>query len=199
MRHTKVSPEFERSFATKESTDESTRVALWRARSIAFLRVAFGIVWAVAAWLKWQPKFIDSFVDTITGAKDGQPAPIQSWISWWGHLVSANPHFFAYLTATVETILAVFLIFGILTNLTCVLGFFWSLGIWSIAEGFGGPYKLGSSTDVGPALPYALLFAVLLVIAAGRYYAVDRWLTPRLGRFGILAAGPLWSRRLILA
>ncbi|HZR43651.1 MAG TPA: DoxX family membrane protein [Ktedonobacteraceae bacterium] len=191
MRNTRVSQGLE----NRITTTENTRVSLWRARAIAFLRIAFGIVWAVAAWLKWQPKFINSFTDTVTGAKDGQPVPVQFWISWWGHLVSANPHFFAYLTATVETVLAAFLIFGILTNLTCVIGIIWSLGIWSIAEGFGGPYKLGSSTDVGTALPYAIIFAILLAIAAGRYYSVDQWLTLRLGRFGILAAGPLWRRR----
>ena len=41
----------------------------------------------------------------------------------------------------------------------------------------------------------ALLSAVLLAIAAGRYYSVDQWLTPRLGRFGFLAAGVPWHRR----
>ncbi len=26
----------------------------WRSKAIGALRVAFGLVWAVAAWLKWQ-------------------------------------------------------------------------------------------------------------------------------------------------
>jgi thiosulfate dehydrogenase (quinone) large subunit len=173
----------------------STRVSLWRAKAIAFVRFAFGIVWAVAAWLKWQPKFIDSFKDQVSGSKDGQPGAVQSWISFWTNLVGTNPHFFAYLTACTETALAVFLIFGILTNLTCVVGILYSLGVWSVAEGFGGPYKPGDSTDVGTALPYAVLFAVLLAIGAGRYYSVDQWLTPRLGRFGFLASGVPWRRR----
>jgi uncharacterized membrane protein YphA (DoxX/SURF4 family) len=103
--------------------------------------------------------------------------------------VGTNPHFFAYLTAATETALAVFLIFGFLTNLTCIVGILWSLAIWAIPEGFGGPYKPGDSTDVGTALLYALMFAVLLAIAAGRYYAVDRALTPHLGPLGFLAAG----------
>ncbi len=185
-------PPVPETFVTKTG---STRVSAWRARVIAFARVAFGVVWAIAAWLKWQPKFIDSFSDTITGAKDGQATPIQAWISFWGNLINANPHLYAILAASIETALAVFLIFGILTNLTCVVGFFYSLGIWSVAEGFGGPYKPGESTDVGTALPYAIIFIVLLAIAAGRYYSVDQWLTPRLGRLGILAAGPTWNRR----
>ena len=85
--------------------------------------------------------------------------------------------------SSTETAIAVCLSFGLLTNLICVVSLLLSLGIWSVGEGFGGPYKLGESTDVGTALVYALLSGVLLAIAAGRYYSVDQWLTRRLGRF----------------
>jgi hypothetical protein len=85
--------------------------------------------------------------------------------------------------------------FQTLRSVTCVVSLLLSLGIWSVGEGFGGPYKLGESTDVGTALVYALLSGVLLAIAAGRYYSVDQWLTRRLGRFGFLAAGVPWHRR----
>jgi len=70
-----------------------------------------------------------------------------------------------------------------------ITGFFLSLGIWSTAEGFGGPYILGHSTDIGTALPYAILFAILFCISAGRYYGLDQWLAPRLGRLSFLATG----------
>jgi len=171
------------------TTTETTRVSLWRARAIAFLRIVFGLIWAIDAWFKWQPGFISSFTDQITKAKQDQPQGVQSWLSFWAHLVGSNPHFFAYLTAAMETALAVFLILGLLTQLTCLVGIVWSLAIWAIPEGFGGPYKPGDSTDVGTALLYALMFAVLFAIAAGRYYSIDQWLTPRLSRFGFLAAG----------
>ncbi|TMF45289.1 MAG: DoxX family membrane protein [Chloroflexi bacterium] len=171
------------------TTTKTTRVSLWRARAIAFLRIAFGLIWAIDAWFKWQPGFISSFTDQITKAKQDQPQGVQSWLSFWAHLVGSNPHFFAYLAAAMETALAVFLILGLLTQLTCLVGIVWSLAIWAIPEGFGGPYKPGDSTDVGTALLYALMFAVLFAIAAGRYYSIDQWLTPRLSRFGFLAAG----------
>ena len=174
---------------TAITTTETTRVSLWRARAIACLRIAFGLIWAIDAWFKWQPGFVSSFTDQVASAKQGQPQGVQSWLSFWAHIVGTNPHFFAYLTAAVETALAVFLILGLLTQVTCVVGFVWSLAIWAIPEGFGGPYKPGDSTDVGTALLYALMFAVLFAIAAGRYYSVDRWLTRRLGRFAFLAAG----------
>jgi uncharacterized membrane protein YphA (DoxX/SURF4 family) len=161
------------------------------------LRIAFGVVWGIAAWLKWQPAFINSFTDQVTGSKDGQPPAVQGWISWWGHLVSTNPHFFAYLLACTETTLAAFFIFGILTNLTCIVSMLLSLGIWSVAEGFGGPIQPGKSTDIGTSIMYVIIAAILLAIAAGRYYSVDQWLTPKLGRLGVLAAGPLWHHRAV--
>lgn len=170
-------------------TTGNTSVSVWRARAIAFLRIAFGLIWGIDAWLKWQPKFISSFADQITSAQKDQPAAIQSWLSFWGHTVSSNPHAFAYLTASIESALALFLVLGLLTNLTCVVGFLWSLAIWAVPEGFGGPYQPGDSTDVGTAILYALMFAVLFAIAAGRYYGMDQWLTQRLGRLGILASG----------
>jgi nitrite reductase (NO-forming) len=68
---------------------ESTRVSLWRAQAIAFLRMAFGIVWAIDAWLKWQPEFIKSFSDQVTGAQKDQAPLVQSWISLWGMLWGA--------------------------------------------------------------------------------------------------------------
>ncbi len=104
--------------------------------------------------------------------------------------MSTNPHFFAYTVATLETLLAIFFIFGILINLASVVSMILSLGIWSVAEGFGGPLKAGK-TDIGTSIMYAIVAALLLAVAAGRYYGVDRWLTPRLGRFGFLAAGPI--------
>jgi len=117
------------------------------------------------------------------------------WISFWTNLVSVNPLLFARIEATIETAIAVFLIFGILSNLTSVVGILLSLGIWSTAEGFGGPLIPGQSTDIGTAFAYAVLFAVFLCLSAGRYHGVDQWLTPVLGRLGFLASGSLRRNR----
>ncbi len=96
------------------------------------MRIAFGLIWAIDAWFKWQPGFISSFTDQINKAKQDQPQGVQSWLSFWAHIVVSNPHFFAYLTAAVETALAVFLILGLLTHLTCIVGILWSLATWAI-------------------------------------------------------------------
>ena len=161
----------------------------WRERGVGLARIIFGLVYAVAATLKWQPQFQNTFVAQISAARDGQPALIQAWISFWTHVVSINPLLFARIEASTETAIAVFLIFGLFSNLTSIVGILLSLGIWSTAEGFGGPFIPGHSTDIGTAFPYAVLFAVLLFLSAGRYYGVDQWLTAKLGRLGFLASG----------
>lgn len=172
-----------------ESLHNHQNIHIWRTRVIACLRVAFGLIWAVAAWLKWQSAFQQSFLAQINQASDGQPPAIQAWIAFWSHLINLNPLLFARLEASTETALAILLILGLFSNLSYIVGILLALGIWAIPEGFGGPYQPGQTTDIGTALPYALLFSMLLVISAGRYYALDSWLTPRLGRLGFLASG----------
>ena len=44
---------------------------------------------------------------------------------------------------------------------------------WSVAEGFGS-YVPGTSTHVGAAIIYSLVFLALLLVDAGRF-SVDRW------------------------
>src|SRR5579884_2203954 len=144
----------------------------WRERGIGIARITFGLVYIVAAILKWQPQFQSTFVAQVSAAKDGQSGPVQAWISFWANLVSSNPLLFARIEATTESALAVFLLLGIFSNLTSIVGMLLSLGIWSIPEGFGGPYIPGHSTDIGTAFPYAILFAVFLCISAGRYYGL---------------------------
>jgi thiosulfate dehydrogenase (quinone) large subunit len=163
----------------------------WRQRGIAIARIIFGLVWGIDSLLKWQPQFQNTFVDQVSAAQDGQPASIQTWITFWTHIVSGNPLLFARFEATTESALALFLILGIFSNLTSIVGILLSLGIWSVPEGFGGPYVPGHSTDIGTAFPYAIIFVVLLFLSAGRYYGLDQWLTSRLGRMGFLASGSI--------
>jgi len=166
----------------------------WRQRGVGMARILFGLALVVAALLKWQPAFQNSFVAQVAAAKEGQPAPIMGWISFWTNLVGINPLLFARIEASTETALAIFLIFGIFSNLAYVVGILLSSGIWSIPEGFGGPYIPGHSTDIGTGFPYAIVFALLLFLSAGRYYGLDQWLTKKLGRLGFLASGSFQRR-----
>jgi nitrite reductase (NO-forming) len=127
---------------------------------VAALRIAFGLVWAVDAAFKWQPAFINSFMDNINAAAEGQPTWLTPWFTWWQHLFAVNPSFFAYSVAVVETLIALALIFGFAKRVTYLLAIIFSLAIWSVAEGFGGPYT-SASTDVGAGIIYAIVFFAL--------------------------------------
>jgi uncharacterized membrane protein YphA (DoxX/SURF4 family) len=124
----------------------------------------------------------------LTGNLDGQPGFVQVWIHLWITIAKVNPHVFANLVALGETAIAIGLIFGIFSNLTNSVGVLFALIIWTTAEGFGGPYTAGA-TDIGTAIIYVLVFVSLFLSSAGLYYGVDRYLSPKLGRFGFLATG----------
>lgn len=162
----------------------------WRGQAIGMWRIAFGLVWAIDAYFKWQPAFLTGMVTYLTGGLKGQPAPVAAWIRFWIVVVKIDPHIFAYIVALSETALAVALVFGILSNIADLGGVMLAFVIWSTAEGFGGPYKAGS-TDIGASIIYVLMFVGLFLSQSGLHLGLDRRLTPMLGRWGWLASGPL--------
>lgn len=166
-----------------------TAAAGWRRAGPGLLRIGFGLVYAVDAWFKWQPAFLDNVTGYLTDALKDQPSAVQGWIGMWANRVGLAPHAFAVSVALAETVVAIGLLFGLFSNLTYAVGTLLSLMIWSTAEGFGGPYQAGS-TDIGTAIIYALVFAGLYLLAAGRTLGLDRILAPRLGRWSVLASGP---------
>ncbi len=170
------------------SSSDSVALSSWRLKGMAILRIAFGLVWAVDAWFKWQPDFINNFSSYLTGSLDGQPGWVQGWINFWINVVKVDPHVFAHLVAIGETAVAIGLIFGLFSNLSYIIGVLLSVVIWTTAEGFGGPYTAGS-TDIGAAIIYVLVFAGLFLASAGLYWGVDRYLAPLLRRFKFLASG----------
>ncbi len=151
------------------------------------LRVSFGVIWAIDATLKWMPGFRASYLDSVQSAGQGQPGWLHPWFHFWYHVQSGQPTAWAYLIAIIETCLALALIAGFARKLTYFAGIAFSLMIWSVAEGFGGPYHSGS-TDVGTAIVYAMTFAFLLAISAcfgPSRYSVDYYLEAR---------WPWWSK-----
>ncbi len=160
----------------------------WRVKGLVVLRIVLGLIWAINAWLKWQPDFIQNFTGYLSDASQGQPPVVLSWIGFWQGIMQINPTAFAVLVALLETALAISLLFGFLSNVGYVGGALLALIIWSVAEGFGGPYGPGS-TDIGAAIIYVPAFAALFLTSAGLYWGVDSWLAPRLGRWAFLASG----------
>jgi uncharacterized membrane protein YphA (DoxX/SURF4 family) len=176
--------------AASRGQTPSISIAGWRYQGIGILRIIFGIVWAIDGAFKWAPEFVNNFASYVSGVMADQPAAVQAWLKFWVDVIQIDPHVFAHFVAVAETALAVALILGLFSNLAYLGGVLLSIVIWSTAEGFGGPYRAGS-TDIGAAIIYVLVFVGLYLSQAGLALGLDKWLTPLLGRWGWLASGPV--------
>ncbi|MDE1970129.1 MAG: DoxX family protein [Patescibacteria group bacterium] len=144
-------------------------------KKFAILRIVFGFIWAIDSFFKWQPDFFRNFIDYLASGAEEQSVLVQKWVHLWISIIGINPHFFAVFVALAETALALSLVFGIFTRLACYGGITLSFIIWSTAEGFGGPYKAGS-TDIGTAVIYILVFAALLISKSWEEWSMDKYL-----------------------
>lgn len=138
----------------------------------AALRVCFGLVWTVDAGLKWLPGFRQGFSGMLAGAATGQPGWLQPWFGIWRAVSRSGGGALAWATALTETAIALGLLVGLARGLTYLVGAGYGLLLWASAEGFGGPYRSGS-TDVGAGIVYALAFIALAIMAT--QFAPDRW------------------------
>jgi len=170
---------------TEKESQNSTR----RAKTIALMRIAFGLVWAIDASFKWQPAFQNNFVSYINETLSDQPAIIQSWLNFWINFVSINPMLFARLVGLGETAIAIGLLFGLFSNLAYAGGGLLAFTIWAVPEGFGGPYTAGS-TDVGAGIIYVFVFTGLFLLSAGQYYGLDKTVRHHLGKWKFLSSAP---------
>lgn len=146
-------------------------------------------MWAIDAVFKWQPSFKSSFLDQIKSAAEGQPGWLHGWFNFWINLLSHNPHLFAMLVTVLETMIALALIFGVALRLTYLSAAVFSLLIWGIAEGFGGPYS-SISTDIGTGIIYAVVFLSLYGLerlAASSTWTLDKFIVKRFPWWSIVA------------
>jgi thiosulfate dehydrogenase (quinone) large subunit len=132
-------------------------------RRVEVLRVAFGLVWLIDAYFKWQPAFISGYAASVAEGAKGQPGWLRPWFRLWRHLVSLDPHLLAYSTGIVETLIAAGLILGLARRCVYLAGILWSVAIWTIPEGFGGSF-LSGATDVGTGIVYAVVFGILYTL-----------------------------------
>jgi nitrite reductase (NO-forming) len=138
-------------------------------------RIAFGVIWLIDAGLKWQPAFRTGFTAMLKEAAQGQPGWLHGWFHFWINLIAPNSGFFAYSTAVIETLVAVAVLVGFARKFTYISAALFSVLIWATAEGFGGPYT-SSSTDIGTAVIYAVVFMGLLALnyeAGPSHFSVD--------------------------
>jgi nitrite reductase (NO-forming) len=149
--------------------DSENPLRLRLAKHVTWLRIAFGIIWAIDAGFKWTPIFQSRYLQDVIVASQGQPA----WILWLFHgaesVIRLDPRAFAVATAVFESLTALGLILGLARRIGYLAGLGFSLVVWALAEGFGGPYTAGS-TDIGTGIIYAVVFAAL--------YGLDRAVGP---------------------
>jgi uncharacterized membrane protein YphA (DoxX/SURF4 family) len=156
---------------------------------VAILRIVFGIMWVIDAVFKWEPTFRNTFLSQIQMAAQGQPAWLSWWFNFWTHLLAHDPHAYAILTAVVESLIAVALIAGLARRTTYLSAAIFSLLIWGIAEGFGGPYT-NASTDIGTAIIYAVVFFALYGLerlASPPKWSVDNYIVRRLPWWAVIS------------
>jgi len=152
---------------------------------VAVLRIVFGIMWGVDASLKWRAGFLHGgFTDEVSGAAEGQPGWLLPWFHLWVRVLATHPLFFAYLTAIAETAIAAVLLIGFARRVGYLAAIVFSLAVWAIPEGFGGPYSAKAvPTDIGTGIIYAVVFAALYgleTLASPSSWSVDSALERRI-------------------
>jgi thiosulfate dehydrogenase (quinone) large subunit len=165
----------------------------WFARNAKFLtrftEIVFGLVWLVDAAFKFQPYFIENATSMISDVAVGQPAFLQPWFQFWIAASSFNPSAFAYMIAFVELALGIGLVFGIMRKVAFFGGAVYSIILWSVAEGFGGPIT-AATTDVGAGIIYAMVFFALIMLNSvyrNNAYTIDSLIEKRIKRWKALA------------
>lgn len=138
-----------------------------RNQILALARVAFALLWAYDAALKFQPYFLGHYLDYLTTAQNNagpatwQGAYLQLWIAASQAL---GPTVVAALVALAEAAIALGLLLGRGLRVLGPVGIGLSLVIFSTAEGWGGPYSLGAASD----MPMRLFgIAIIYTIALG--------------------------------
>ncbi|MDG7006623.1 MAG: DoxX family membrane protein [Nitrososphaerota archaeon] len=127
------------------------------------LRVGFGTAWLIDGVMKFVWLAPSDVINLVQSSGQGQPSWLIPWYNFWTNLVSSNPAFALYGIGLWELVLGFALVFGLMRKLAYLSGILLSLLIYSIDEGFGGPYGPGS-TDIGAAIIYLFVFFALIAL-----------------------------------
>ncbi len=129
---------------------------------IEVIRILFGLLWAFDAFWKWQPAFFEHSLPYLQQAEVGQPAWITAYIGLFIAAINfVGPIVFGIFAAVIETILAASLLLKRWQAWFLPIGFLYSFGIWTTAEGWGGPYLPGSTANRGDMLGTTNIYMVV--------------------------------------
>ncbi len=147
------------------------------------LRVGFGLVWLIDGVMKFVWLAPSDVVNIVQEVGQGQPAWLAPWFSSWVSFISSNASFVLYGTGLWELALGFTLVFGLMRKLSYLSGILLSIVIWTVDEGFGGPYGFGS-TDIGAAIIYVFVYVALIALestAASNRFTLDSVIEGRNG------------------
>src|SRR6201999_479683 len=88
-------------------------VATALVRRYFWVRVGFGLLWAIDATFKWLPGFRHDYLPMIRSSAQGQPAWLGFWFHFWLRTSSAAPTTVAVLIALAETAICLSLVLGV--------------------------------------------------------------------------------------
>jgi len=134
------------------------------------LQIVFGLLWAFDAIWKWTPFFLHNPQTYLIQSEAGQPAWIVAYIQFFVDAIGwVGPLTFGIIAALAESVIALGLLSGRGMRWVLPFGLVYSFGVWTTAEGWGGPY--GSVTGVGgdvlgTTIIYCLVFLYLMVMFA---------------------------------
>lgn len=167
---------------------------IWR-RGVQLAKVVgvvFGCLWALDGFFKFQMGLYKLLPDKVLEASRGQPAFLHGWYSWWYLFVSTYPQLAAYGTGVLELLVAAALILGFARKIAYFGGIVLAMLIWSVVEGFGGPYGAGSVT-VGQSNIYVIGMLFLIVFNStygSNPYTIDSLIEKRFRWWSKIAEVP---------
>jgi hypothetical protein len=134
-------------------------------------RFLFGALLAFDTCWKWQPFFLTHAITFLLQAQDGQPPWIVAYIGWFLSIINrVGPLVFGIFAAVMETAIALSLLTGWYLRWMLPTGALYSLGLWTTAEGWGGPYGIGFTGNKGDVLGtiniYLFAFFFLIILLA---------------------------------
>ncbi len=131
-------------------------------RGIELVRILFGLLWAFDAYWKWQPAFFEHSLSYLEQSQVGQPAWIVAYIGFVIAVIRLiGPIVFGIFAAALETVLAASLLLKRWQKWLLPIGFLYSFGIWTTAEGWGGPYLPGVTANRGDMLGTTNIYMVV--------------------------------------
>ena len=153
------------------------------------LQIVLGAAWLVDGLLQLQPKmFGPGFVSGVLApAGSGQPGPIAWFLSHADHLISVRPAGFNAVFASVQILIGLGLLHKDTVKPALITSMVWSLGVWSMGEGFG-MLLTGQASPLTGAPGAVLLYGLLGVLAWPRQ---DRGIAA--GRLPRRPARILWA------